>query len=49
MDFLLAANRKMHSLLTERGYDVIYRENGGAHNYTTWRNSYIEGLEILFA
>ncbi len=49
MDFLLDSNRAMAAALREHGYDFIYRENGGAHNYTTWRNACIEGLEWLFA
>lgn len=48
MDFLLAPNRKMAALLAEKGYNFTYRENGGAHNYTTWRDSCAEGLEMLF-
>ncbi len=48
MDFLLAPNRKMAALLSEKGYDFTYRENGGAHNYTTWRNACVDGLELLF-
>jgi enterochelin esterase family protein len=48
MDFLLDSNRAMADVLREKGYDFVYRENGGAHNYTTWRNACIEGLEWLF-
>lgn len=48
MDFLLEPNRRMYSLLKEKGYTVSYRENGGAHNYTTWRNSLVHGLKTLF-
>jgi enterochelin esterase family protein len=48
MDFLLAANRQMRALLTEKGYNLTYHENGGAHNYTTWRDSCVRGLEVLF-
>ncbi len=48
MDFLLAPNRKMAALLAEKCYDFTYRENGGAHNYTTWRDACVEGLETLF-
>jgi enterochelin esterase-like enzyme len=49
MDFLLDGNRKMHAILRERGYEVTYVENGGAHNFTTWRDSVSRGLETLFA
>jgi len=48
MDFLLASNRKMAALLVEKSYDFTYRENSGAHNYTTWRDACAEGLETLF-
>lgn len=49
MDFLLDGNRKMHAILSERGYEVTYVENSGAHNFTTWRDSISRGLETLFA
>jgi enterochelin esterase family protein len=49
LDFLLPANRKMNALLLEKGYDVTYQESGGAHNYTTWRNSCARALEVMFA
>ncbi len=49
LDFLLDANRKMSALLVEKGYEVVYQENGGAHNYTTWRNSCAHALEVIFA
>lgn len=48
-DFLLEANRRMNGLLQEKGYDFTYRENGGAHNYNTWRDNLTPGLEALFA
>lgn len=48
MEWLLEDNRRMQPLLKEKGYDVTYREIGGAHNYTTWRNSLGEALEAMF-
>ncbi|MCS6993854.1 MAG: alpha/beta hydrolase-fold protein [Anaerolineales bacterium] len=48
MDFLREPNRRMAALLSEKGYRATYRENGGAHNYTTWRNACVEALETLF-
>ncbi len=48
MDFLLEANRQMAGLLEEKGYDFEYHENGGAHNYATWRDAYAPGLVYLF-
>jgi enterochelin esterase family protein len=49
LDFLLEPNRRMAALLREKGYSFGYRENGGAHNYTTWRDACVAGLEYLFA
>jgi enterochelin esterase family protein len=48
MDPLLEPNRAMSALLKEKGYNFTYFENGGAHNYTTWRDSCVGGLEMLF-
>jgi enterochelin esterase family protein len=48
MDFLLEGNRKMRDLLKEKGYSFTYHENGGAHNFTTWRDACVEGLGTLF-
>jgi enterochelin esterase-like enzyme len=48
MDFLARENRNMYSLLREKGYDVTYVEDGGAHNYTTWRDGLWRGLVHLF-
>lgn len=48
MDFLRQANQRMSALLSEKGYDFNYHETGGAHNYTTWRDSLAPGLEALF-
>jgi enterochelin esterase family protein len=48
MDPLLSGNRRLAILLKQRGYKVGYRENGGGHNYTTWRNACAEGLKFIF-
>jgi enterochelin esterase family protein len=48
LDFLRAANQRMSALLAEKGYHFTYHETGGAHNYTTWRNSLAPGLQALF-
>lgn len=45
---LLEPNRRMYSLLQERGYDVKYREYCGGHNYPAWRDDVWRGLEALF-
>ena len=48
LDFLREASQQMSGLLQEHNYDFTYRENGGAHNYTTWRDHCDSGLEALF-
>lgn len=48
LEWLLPINRVMHTLLTERGYEVNYREFNGGHNFTAWGNSLWRGLEWLF-
>jgi enterochelin esterase family protein len=48
-EWLLDCNRRMHDLLVAKGYDVIYREHNGGHNYPSWRNDLWHGLETLFA
>ena len=47
-EWLLDCNRRMHELLVEKGYDVVYGEYNGGHNYSSWRDSVGEGLEALF-
>jgi enterochelin esterase family protein len=47
-DSLRACNQRMSALLAEKGCDFTYRENGGGHNYTTWRDHLAPGLESLF-
>jgi len=48
LEELLDCNRRMHSLLLERGYGVDYHEFVGGHNTTCWRNDLGIGLEALF-
>jgi len=47
-EWLLDCNRRMHKLLAEKGYDVVYREYNGGHNYPSWRDNVGRGLETLF-
>ena len=47
-EWLLDGNRRMHELLEKKGYDVVYREYNGGHNYPSWRDSVGEGLEAMF-
>jgi enterochelin esterase family protein len=48
LDTLLEDNLGMNALLTDKGYDVTYREHSGGHNYTSWRNNIWRGLEAIF-
>lgn len=48
-EWLLEPNRRMHTLLSERGYPVAYHEFAGGHNYPSWRNNLWRGLQWLFA
>jgi enterochelin esterase-like enzyme len=48
MEDLLEDNRRIQTLLNEKGYNVTYRETGGAHNYTSWRNHLGAALETMF-
>jgi len=48
LDVLLEDNRKMHTLLSEKGYVVTYREFCAGHNFTAWRDDLWHGLEVLF-
>lgn len=48
LEYLLPANRKMHTLLNERGYHVTYREFSGGHNQTMWADNTWRGLEAVY-
>lgn len=48
LDWLLDENREMRQLLSEKGYDVTYREYSAGHNYTSWRNALPEAITTLF-
>ena len=45
---LLASNQRMESILTQRGYPLIYREYNAGHNYPAWRDDIWRGLEALY-
>lgn len=47
-DGLLECNRRMHQLLTSKGYDVAYHEYNGGHNYPAWRDDVWRGLEAMY-
>jgi enterochelin esterase family protein len=46
--YLLTANRRMHSVLAENGCQHQYLEHAAGHNYPTWRNQVWRGLGYLF-
>lgn len=46
---LLEENRRVYALLQEKEYQVTYREYGGGHNYTSWRDDIWRGLEEMFS
>jgi enterochelin esterase family protein len=46
-DFLLA-NRGMRDVLSNKGYDYIYREYPEGHNWGNWRRHLIDALEHFF-
>ncbi|MBN8634373.1 MAG: esterase family protein [Anaerolineae bacterium] len=48
LEWLLTGNRKMHELLRTHGYNVIYHEFSGGHNYTMWSNTVWRALEVMF-
>lgn len=47
-DFLIDTNRRMAPLLQEKGYDIVYQEYVGGHNYYAWRDDLADGLIALF-
>ncbi len=47
-EWLLGTNRRMQALLSARGFDPVYREFSGGHNYPSWRDDLWRGLEYLF-
>lgn len=48
LEWLLDENRQMHQLLTEKGYDVTYREFSAGHNFTAWRDMLPDAFTTLF-
>lgn len=47
-EWLLDCNRRMATLLAEKGYAVAYHEFNGYHNYPVWRDDLWRGLEWIF-
>ncbi|MFF4663626.1 enterochelin esterase [Streptomyces sp. NPDC001282] len=44
---LLAENRRLRNVLRARGYDVVYREFNGGHDYACWRGGLADALSVL--
>jgi enterochelin esterase family protein len=47
-EWLLEANRRMRGALRAQGYDPVYREYSGGHNYTSWRDEVVLALEAVY-
>ena len=47
-DFLVETSRATVAMPKERGFDVVYRETGGAHTWTVWREYLHEFAPQLF-
>lgn len=43
----VSINRRMRDVLSERGYDVMYREYAGGHDWVCWEQSLPEALTLL--
>ena len=43
----LMGNRHLRDVLRAKGYDVIYREVGGSHEWVHWRAMLADGLMTL--
>jgi enterochelin esterase-like enzyme len=46
-DLLIEPNRRMKAAPGAKGYDLIYRENAGGHDYAVWRGSIAEALATM--
>jgi enterochelin esterase-like enzyme len=44
---MVVENRRLHDVLTAKGYPVTYSEYNGDHNYLCWRGSLADGLIAL--
>lgn len=47
-DFLQEDNQVFHKMLSDKGYEVVYREYSAGHNYTAWRDALPEALITMF-
>ncbi len=46
---MLATNRKMQDVMKKKGYDVVYQELGGGHDFAHWRTSLPLALQHLMS
>ena len=44
---MIEPNRRMRAVLEAKGYDLIYRENAGGHDYAVWRGTIGEALATM--
>jgi enterochelin esterase family protein len=44
---LLESNRRLRSVLEQKGYQFDYRERTGGHDWAGWRRAFGEGLRFL--
>jgi len=44
---ILETSRHLRDVLRAKGYEVVYREFPGGHDYLTWRGSFADGLLAL--
>ena len=47
-DFLVETSRATVAMLQKHGFDVVYRESGGAHTWTNWREYLNAFAPLLF-
>ncbi len=47
-EWLLESNRRMRAALHAQGYEPVYREYNGGHNYTCWRDEVVLALEAVY-
>jgi enterochelin esterase-like enzyme len=46
---MIEPNRRMKAVLEAKGYDLIYSEPAGGHDYALWRSTIVEALTAMAA